>query len=74
MRKILLAAILLPMLGGVALAQNPNAGRGHDTASGPEAWPNAAAQWANNPSPYGILTQIQPDSATPAQSAPVGVN
>ncbi len=46
MRKILLAAVVLPLLGGVALAQSPNVGRNVDTSVGPEAWPDAAAQWA----------------------------
>ncbi len=44
MRKIVIAAIVLPLMGGAALARcSPHVGRNVDTSVGPEAWPSAAA-------------------------------
>jgi hypothetical protein len=61
MRKILMAAAMLPLLGGVALAAgpggsgaggSPHAGGTNDTAAGVTAYANAQQLWQaarNNP-------------------------
>lgn len=46
MRNTLIAAIILGLLGGGALAQSTRGGRSTGADVGPMAWPNAAAQWA----------------------------
>lgn len=69
MRRIIFAAVaLIPLFGGVALAQRPDRSSNYNFAAGPEAYPNWQQQWARLPGyPYAQThapTQQQQHLAT----------
>ena len=80
MRALILAAALLPLCGGVALARggggggNPNVGRNVDTAAGPMAYANWEQLWRAAQGGAGTVTQGRAGTPgrTPASAAPAG--